>query len=159
VALPALAIAAAVALFIRTRSPSASDLAIPMYSMTFEGADAPQRGPEGPTLPEQRRVVSKGARVHVVLRPADTAPAGIGARAFVVRGTTARLVPVEPDVAPTGAVAFEAGDEQLFGDEHGDLELVIFVGGADALPRNGDEALARSSDAATRIVRVPLRRP
>jgi hypothetical protein len=146
-AIPFLGIAAAATLWMQARAPQSA--LVPTYTVNIEGV-------QGTTVPND-------GRLTILARPTEATSGDIAAKCFVFQGQRAQSVPLEPRVAPSGAIEIVATAKELFGDLHGDIELVFFIGPKRSLPNSADDAIrlsqAPTSAAAARILRTPLKRP
>jgi hypothetical protein len=117
----ALALAAAVALFLRAGGESAP---LPEYALALSGGDAPDRSK--PVA--QATVVSRGARLEISAAPTTAAETSVDARLFARCGDGAwRAVTIEARVAGSGAVRFEGTTEQIFDEARGSCALGVVV--------------------------------
>jgi hypothetical protein len=122
-------VAAAAAILLILRRPPPAEL--PLYAMNVLGRDREMRGGDaGPGSV----TLSAGAWVRIELRPGTSTTTPVLARAWIVRATEQREVPVPALIAETGAVRLEGSREALFGDATGTWQLHVVVAPAGKVP-------------------------
>ncbi|MCC6553638.1 MAG: hypothetical protein IT372_11545 [Polyangiaceae bacterium] len=105
-------------------------------------APASDRG-AGVAAPPGEQRLAPGERLDLVLRTEARLTLPIAVRAYLVRGGAVRPWDVEVQLEEGGALRVAGAREQLFaGEPDGELEAVLVVGRADALPATPDALLA-----------------
>jgi hypothetical protein len=129
--------AAAVLLLIGRRG---GDRELPSYTLHAGGSDAPSRGDEA----ANGGVLSEGAHVVVTATPEHATSVPITSRAFArCDGSSWSPATGSLNVAPSGAVRFEAPREGVFGSARGACEIAIVVA------REGEPLVAPGRGATT----------
>lgn len=124
----ALALAAALALFLRT--PALPQ--VPDFDLTLSAGELDQRSkPAGTGVPR----FGPGSRVEIIVRPHAPVDGKVGVRGALVRGGEVRDFHPPMDIALNGAVHIEGTREVVFaGVPDGEWEIWLAVGRPDALP-------------------------
>jgi hypothetical protein len=149
-------LAAAAAVLLLVREPGG---ALPGYSVEVAGIDRGLRGPSDPPA-AARPKVSEGARLSIVLRPAEPVAYDVDAIAVVDAPSGPRPSGVAPVVRPGGVVVLEGDERRVLADAHGAIDLVIAVGPRGSLPREpGDVARLESSGSRRFVTRIALETP
>lgn len=156
-ALP-MAAAAGLLFWMSNRAPHE---ALPAYALSVDGTDRFQRGGPAPEPTDERRTLSDGAHLTVVLRPATPPVATVDAWAWVEGDGARHAAGVAPRVESSGTVILEGQDRAVFGNARGDLDLVLAVATHGAI----DGTLEAAAKAAERggpevhVAHVRVRRP
>lgn len=146
-----LAAAALAALWLRRGDPP-----LPAYVATIAGEQAQRAAPPPDAQPGGVARLGPGAEIEVLLRPAQSVPGAVDARAFLAREGVERAVPASIERSDDGALRLGGSYEQLFGEApRGAWELVVVVGRPGALPKSAGEASA-AAHPPWQIVRVPV---
>lgn len=154
IALPAAA-AAAAALWLANAGPRE----LPEYALVVTGPDRAVRAEPAASEPRDRRTLSDGALLAVVLRPATPPTGALQAWAWVEGAGPRRTAGVLPRIEPSGAVIVEGDPIAVFGDLRGDVDLVVAVAQRGSLDGSFDAAQRASTSGHCRLVRVLLHRP
>lgn len=154
IALPAAAAAAAALWFANARPRE-----LPEYALVVTGPDRAVRAAPSASEPGDRRTLSDGALLSVVLRPAAPPTGAVQAWAWVEGAGPRRAAGVVPRIEPSGAVIVEGDPSAVFGDARGDVDLVVAVAPGGALDGSFDAARRASTSGQCRLLRVPLHRP
>ncbi len=160
IALSATILAAAAAVLLIVRAPGPEQPALPRYTGSLAGTDIPVRSADPDNAPLAARArVSPGALITLTAKPTDALPQGLAlaARLFVLQETTATQVDAPIELAPSGALRITAPHARLFGQRHGELDLLLFIGAPDALP-DASTALTREKAPGSdlQVLRFPL---
>jgi hypothetical protein len=148
-ALAAIALAAGVALFLRT--PAAG---LPAYELSVAGGDKAMRAAGGDSDEVLR--LAPGSSLDVVARPSRTVTGNVEARAFALQGD--RLHPLVTPLQRSGDGAFrlQGTRASLFpGVGPGRLDLIIGIAEAGAIPPKA-ASLAELAGSNAQILRRPL---
>ncbi|MEJ7732505.1 MAG: hypothetical protein WKG00_25280 [Polyangiaceae bacterium] len=150
-ALAAIALAAGVALFLRT--PAAG---LPAYELTVAGGDKTMRAAGGDSDSDEVLRLAPGSSLDVVARPSRTVTGSVEARAFALQGD--RLHPLVTPLRRSGDGAFRLQGTRaaLFpGVAPGRLDLIIGIAEAGAIPPRA-ASLAELAGSNAQILRRPL---
>lgn len=155
----ALALAAAVALFVTLRRESPPEIAladpIPSYEVALVGGERDDRAVPAPADAQAPIVLGPGSSLEIVLRPATPYRKPIAVRGFLIQNGRAQLWNIAPAISADGAVRIAGAREALFANvASGSYEIAIAIGPPDALP--DAEAVARggAGDKGARLQRL-----
>jgi hypothetical protein len=149
-AVTAIALAASVGLFFRSRASHDGSSLLPSYELASVSGEQTWRGESEPTT-EHR--VARGDRMRLVVRPSTATEGALEARVFVKRGTDVRAWPSAVEVSRAGAVRIVAAAASLPADTTGAWEMLVVVGRPGAMPTSSEIQTMQTADA-TRDVRI-----